>query len=76
LVSRVENSGDRAAALAIRLMENDPDGGVRRCAAVALGHIGHRSPGVAEALTRAANTENDIYMQRAAQGALARLGAA
>jgi HEAT repeat protein len=76
LVSRVENSGDRAAALAIRLMENDPDGGVRRCAAVALGHIGHRSARVTEALTRATNTENDIYMQRAAQGALTRLGAA
>lgn len=75
LIPRVENPGDRAAALAIRLLEDDPDGGVRRCAAVALGHIGNRSPQVTEALTRAANTKGDIYMQRAAQGALTRLGA-
>jgi HEAT repeat protein len=75
LISRVENRGDRAAALAIRLLEDDADGGVRRCAAVALGHIGHRSPRVTEALTRAANIENDIYMKRAAQGALTRLSA-
>jgi len=75
LIGRVENPGDRAAALAIRLLEDDPDRGVRRCAAVALGHIGNRSPKVTEALTRAAKTEGDIYMTRAAQGALTRLGA-
>ena len=75
LISRVENPGDRAATLAIRLLEDDPDGGVRRCAAVALGHIGHRSPRVTEALARAANIEDDTYMRRAAQGALTRLGA-
>ena len=75
LIARVEEPGDRAAALAIRLLEGDPDGGVRRCAAVALGHIGSHSRAVIEALTRAANAEGDIYMKRAAQGALTRLGA-
>jgi HEAT repeat protein len=75
LLSRLQNSDDRVAALAIRLLEKDPDGGVRRCAAVALGHIGNRSSRVTEALTRAANIEDDIYMKRAAEGALARLGA-
>ncbi len=75
LIARVENPGDRAATLAIRLLESDPDGGVRRCAAVALGHLGNRSPRVTEALTRAANIEGDIYMKRAAHGALGRLGA-
>ena len=71
LIARIhEDSGDRAAALAIRLLEGDPDGGVRRCAAVALGHIGNRSLLVTEALTRAANAEGDIYMKRAAEGAL------
>ncbi len=75
LIARLEDSGDRAAALAIRLLEGDPDAGVRRCAAVALGHIGNRSPRVTEALTRAANAEGDIYMKRAAEGALTRLGA-
>jgi HEAT repeat protein len=76
LITRIENPGDRAAALAIRLLESDPDGGVRRCAAVALGHLGNASRQVTEALTRAANAEGDIYMKRAALGALTRLGAA
>lgn len=75
LLARVNDPGDRAAALAIRLLEGDPDGGVRRCAAVALGHIGNRSHHVTEALRRAANTEGDIYMKRAAEGALTRLDA-
>jgi HEAT repeat protein len=75
LITRIENPGDRAAALALRLLEGDPDAGVRRCAAVALGHLGNLSPQVTEALTRAANAQGDIYMQRVAQGALARLGA-
>jgi HEAT repeat protein len=75
LITRVENPGDRAAALAIRLLEGDPDAGVRRCAAVALGHLGNLSHQVTDALTRAANAEGDIYMKRVAQGALARLGA-
>jgi len=75
LLARLEDSGDCAAALAIRLLEEDPNAGVRRCAAVALGHIGNRSPRVTEALTRAANADGDIYMKRAAEGALTRLGA-
>jgi HEAT repeat protein len=76
LIARIQNPGDpgnRAAALAIGLLENDPDGGVRRCAAVALGHLGNRSRLVTEALARAANKEGDVYMKRAAEGALARL---
>lgn len=74
LLSRMENAGERAATLAIRLLENDSDEGVRRCAAVALGHIGDRSTRVIEALTRAAGSDHDIYMKRAAQAALMRLG--
>ena len=68
LLTRIHDGGDRAAALAIRLLQGDPDGGVRRCAAVALGHLGNRSPHVTEALTRAAKAEGDIYMKRAARG--------
>jgi HEAT repeat protein len=67
---------DRAAALAIRLLHDDPDAGVRRCAAVALGHLGNRSAHVIAALQHAADLEGDIYMKRAVDGALARLGAA
>jgi HEAT repeat protein len=74
LLARIENPGERASALAIRLMENDPDAGVRRCAAVALGHLGNHSERVTEALVRAANVDGDLSMQRAANGALTRLG--
>lgn len=74
LISRIENPGERATTLAIRLLEADPDAGVRRCAAVALGHLANRSPRVTEALARAAHADGDLSMQRAAQGALARLG--
>ena len=73
LLPRIEDPGDRAAALAIGLLEDDPDAGVRRCAAVALGHIGSRAARVIAALNHAAATD-DIYMKRAAQGALTRLG--
>jgi HEAT repeat protein len=74
LISRIGNSGERAAHLALHLLEDDPDEGVRRCAAVALGHIGDRSPRVIDALQRAANDNRDIYLNRAANAALVRLG--
>lgn len=75
LLARIHDDNDRAAALAIRLLQGDPDGGVRRCAAVALGHIGNRSLFVTDALRHAANAQGDIYMKRAAERALTRLGA-
>jgi len=69
------NGGESAAELALRLLASDPDDGVRRCAAVALGHIANRSSLVIEALRSAANNNDDVYMMRAANAALARLGA-
>ena len=75
LLPHIEDPGDHVADLAIRLLEDDSDAGVRRCAAVALGHIGSHSPRVIAALGRAAQTEDDIYLKRAARGALTRLGA-
>ena len=75
LLARIENSGERAVARAIRMLEDDVDAGVRRCAAVALGHLGNHSTPVTEALVRAANLNGDLSMQRAANGALARLAA-
>jgi HEAT repeat protein len=74
LISHLDNAGERAADLAIRLLTSDSDEGVRRCAAVALGHIGDRSPRVIEALQTAANNNGDVYMMRAAHAALMRLG--
>jgi HEAT repeat protein len=76
LLSRIANSSEsseRAVTLAIRLLESDGDAGVRRCAAVALGHIGNHSTSAIEALERAAIEEGDIYMKRSAQRALTRL---
>ncbi|HVN29208.1 MAG TPA: HEAT repeat domain-containing protein [Candidatus Binataceae bacterium] len=75
LLTRIGNPGERAANAAMGLLENDPDAGVRRCAAVALGHLSNHSARVTEALMRAANANGDVSMQRAARGALARLGA-
>lgn len=74
LVSRMPDHGDRAASIARRLLETDPDPGVRRSAAVALGHIGNRSDGVLAALRRASVSEADLFLKRSAQRALKRLG--
>ena len=74
LISHLGSAGERASGLAIGLLTSDPDEGVRRCAAVALGHIGDQSPHVLEALHNAANNKGDVYMMRAARAALLRLG--
>jgi HEAT repeat protein len=74
LISRIADCNPRASGLALRMLESDPDAAVRRCAAVALGHIGHRSDNVIEALRRAARGDEDIFLKRSAQGALKRLG--
>ncbi len=75
LISRIAATDPGASGLALRMLESDPDAGVRRCAAVALGHIGHRSDAVIEALRHAASNDEDIFLKRSAQGALRRLGA-
>ena len=73
LLTRLADSSDRVSALAIRLLENDPDAGVRRCAAVALGHLGNNSTRVLDALKRAATNEADVFLKRSATRALDRL---
>jgi HEAT repeat protein len=73
LLTRLADSSDRASALAIRLLENDSDAGVRRCAAVALGHLGNNSTRVLDALKRAATNKDNVFLQRSATRALARL---
>jgi HEAT repeat protein len=74
LLTRIGDMDERGANLAVRLMEDDPDAGVRRSAAVALGHLGNHSALVTDALVRAAKLDGDLSMQRAAQSALTRLG--
>ena len=63
----------RAAALATRCLERDADNGVRRAAAIALGHIGDRAPAVLDLLHRAAAHATDHSLARAARAALKRL---
>ena len=74
LLTRIGDADERGANLAVRIMQDDPDAGVRRCAAVALGHLGNHSALVTDALVRAAKIDGDVSMQRAANGALTRLG--
>ena len=74
LLGALNDSSDRAAALAIGLVNSDPDSGVRRAAAAALGPIGNRSPAAIETLSRAAVHRSDPALARAAQRSLRRLG--
>ncbi|HUY27666.1 MAG TPA: HEAT repeat domain-containing protein [Candidatus Binataceae bacterium] len=62
-----------AAAIAMRMLETDPQPGVRRAAAAALGLIGELSLEVLEALGRAAARETDSALARAASAAITRL---
>src|SRR5262249_40620942 len=70
LLSHNATHDERAASIAIELLD-DSDAGVRRCAAVALGHIGENSERVTSALERALSG-GDAYLTRAAEGALRR----
>lgn len=63
----------QASAIAAQILESDPNLGVRRAAAAALGLISHASPRVIEALERAASRELDSGLSRAARSALKRL---
>jgi HEAT repeat protein len=57
----------------LRLLEADPDLGVRRATAVALGQLGDSTPLVTEALRKAAQAD-DVGLGKAARGALKVLG--
>jgi len=56
----------------LRLLEADPDPGVRRATAVTLGQVGDSAPAVMEALMRATR-QADASLRKAAAGALERL---
>src|SRR6266849_2287693 len=61
-----------ALTLLVRLLEADPDLGVRRATAVTLGQFGSFTPAVIEALT-AASQSDDVGLSKAAAGALKKL---
>jgi HEAT repeat protein len=53
----------------LRLLETDPDLGVRRATAATLGQLGDAAPAVIATLTKAAQS-NDVGLSKAARGAL------
>jgi HEAT repeat protein len=63
----------QAQTTLLRLLEADPDLGVRRATAVALGQLGDSTPLVTEALRKAAQAD-DVGLGKAARGALKVLG--
>lgn len=73
ILARLPAYRPQASAIAAQILESDPNPGVRRAAAAALGLISHASPRVLEALERAANRELDSGLSRAARAALKRL---
>jgi len=75
ILARLPNFRREAASIAARMLESDPNSGVRRAAAAALGLIAHASPRVLESLERAADGELDSGLSRAARAALKRLAA-
>ncbi len=73
ILARLPAYRPQASAIAAQILESDPNLGVRRAAAAALGLISHASPRVIEALERAASRELDSGLSRAARSALKRL---
>ncbi len=73
ILARLPAYPSEASAIAAQILESDPNPGVRRAAAAALGLISHASPQVLEALERAASRELDSGLSRAARAALKRL---
>ena len=64
---------DAAAAIALRCLEADAHLGVRRAAAIVLGHLQSRTPRVLAALGKAASDASDQGLARAATAALKRM---
>ncbi len=73
VLAKIDDSSGAAAIIALRILESDPDPGVRRAAAVALGQAGGANVSTMPALRIAAANANDPALARAAKGALNRL---
>ena len=73
-LGKLKLASSEAGKALLRLVEADPDPGVRRSAAVTLGQLGDAAPTVLEVLTRAAQSD-DTGLRKAAAGALEKLRA-
>lgn len=74
LLAGLNDCSGRAVGVATAMLESDPDPGVRRVAAVALGKIGNGSADVLEALVQTAADRSDRVLARAAESSLRRVG--
>ncbi len=73
LLASLEDCSDRAASIALSLVQSDPEVRVRRAAAVALGKVGNRGKTIIDTLSRAAANDFDKSLARAAEHSLRRL---
>jgi len=73
LLSRLRDTPEGAARIMLECLKSDPDAGVRRAAASALGNIQSATADAMTALTSAAADRSDESLARAARGALERL---
>ncbi|MBI3304483.1 MAG: HEAT repeat domain-containing protein [Deltaproteobacteria bacterium] len=71
-LGKLKVGADEARETLLRLLDADPDLGVRRATAVTLGQLGNSSPAVIKSLTRAARSD-DVGLSKAAAGALTKL---
>lgn len=74
LLASMDGCSDRAAEIAMALVQSDPDPGVRRAAAIALGKVGNRNEAIIVTLSRVAANDFDKSLARAAEYSLRRLG--
>ncbi len=72
LLAHLPDAGGEAAQIALRCLKSDPQPGVRRAAAIALGRLGANRPIVAQALERATH-DDDPLLSKAARQALRKL---
>jgi HEAT repeat protein len=74
VLSQLRDAPEAAARIMLGCLKSDPDAGVRRAAASALGNIQRATADATAALAAAAADRCDESLARAARGALDRLG--
>ncbi len=73
VLAKLDEPSESAAAITLGCLESDPDAGVRRAAAIALGQVRGSTSRTVPALKIAAASETDPALARAARNALERL---